>query len=200
MIKNISTQEATVSSNIKPLDWKAACKEIEIKLGTDIYESWIKKLKLVEEFQHYLVLSSPTRFIRDWVVSRYIDKILEVIQVHKKTICRIDFIIESEVQANHKNGLDQKTKFVEETKRSNITFIKDLPINYNRLDPNKSFENFILGKSNNLAYQASQKVCEQIANYNPLFIYGGIGMGKTHLLNAIGLKMKENYKVMFNEM
>ena len=108
MKKNIFTQEVIVSSSDKLLDWKSVCKEIEIKLGTDIYESWIKKLKLVEEFQHYLVLSSPTRFIRDWVVSRYIDKILEVIQVYKKTICRIDFVIETDVQSSHKNGLDQK--------------------------------------------------------------------------------------------
>ena len=73
MKKNISTQEINVSSNSQYLDWTAICKEIEAKLGKDIYESWIKKLKLVEEFQHYLVLSSPTRFIRDWVVSRYIE-------------------------------------------------------------------------------------------------------------------------------
>ena len=96
MKKNIFLQETTISSNSKPLDWPTICKSIEIKLGRDIYESWIKKIKLVEEFQHYLVLSSPTRFIRDWVVSRYIDKILEVVKLSKKTINRIDFVVESE--------------------------------------------------------------------------------------------------------
>jgi len=197
MKKNISTQEATISSNLQSLDWLTICKEIEAKLGKDIYESWIKKLKLVEEFQHYLVLSSPTRFIRDWVVSRYIDKILEIIKLYKKTITKIDFIIESEISVNSNNVSDKNIKIVKESKISNVSFIEDSPINYSRLDPNKSFENFVIGKSNNLAYQASQKVCEQIAHYNPLFIYGGIGMGKTHLLNAIGLKMKENNKIMF---
>ena len=197
MKKNISTQEVTISSNLQSLDWLTICKEIEAKLGKDIYESWIKKLKLVEEFQHYLVLSSPTRFIRDWVVSRYIDKILEVIKLYKKTISKIDFIIESEISVNSNNVSDKNIKIVKESKTSNVSFIEDSPINYSRLDPNKNFENFVIGKSNNLAYQASQKVCEQIAHYNPLFIYGGIGMGKTHLLNAIGLKMRENNKVMF---
>jgi len=197
MKKNISTQETTVSSNLQTLDWLTICKEIEVKLGKDIYESWIKKLKLVEEFQHYLVLSSPTRFIRDWVVSRYIDKILEIVKLYKKTVSRIDFIIESDLSVNSSNVLDQNHKIVKESKISNVSFIKDSLIYYTRLDPNKSFENFVIGKSNNLAYQASRKVCEQMAHYNPLFIYGGIGMGKTHLLNAIGLKMRENNKVMF---
>jgi len=197
MKKNISTQETTVSSNLQTLDWLTICKEIEVKLGKDIYESWIKKLKLVEEFQHYLVLSSPTRFIRDWVVSRYIDKILEVIKLYKKTVSRIDFIVESELSVKSNDVLDKNSKIAKGYKISNVSFIKDSLINYTRLDPNKSFENFIIGKSNNLAYQASQKVCEQIGHYNPLFIYGEIGMGKTHLLNAIGLKTRENNKIMF---
>ena len=197
MKKNISTKEDNISSNLQYLDWTTICKEIEAKLGKDIYESWIKKLKLVEEFQHYLVLSSPTRFIRDWVVSRYIDKILEIIKLYKKTINKIDFIIESEISVNSNNVSDNNIKIAKQSKTSNVSFIEDFSINYSRLDPNKNFENFVVGKSNNLAYQAAQKVCEQIAHYNPLFIYGGIGMGKTHLLNAIGLKMKENNKIMF---
>ena len=55
----------------------------------------------------------------------------------------------------------------------------------------------MLGKSNKLAFEAAKKVSEQIAYYNPLYIYGGVGMGKTHLLNAIGLSLKEKNKVMF---
>ena len=197
MKRNISTQAATISSNLQSLDWLTICKEIEAKLGKDIYESWVKKLKLVEEFQHYLVLSSPTRFIRDWVVSRYIDKILEIVKLYKKDVSRIDFIIESKLSVNSNNVSDQNLKIVKESKTSQVSFIEESLINYTHLDPNKSFENFVIGKSNNLAYQASQKVCEQIAHYNPLFIYGEIGMGKTHLLNAIGLNMRKNNKVMF---
>ena len=126
MKKNISTQEAAVSSNLQPLNWLTICKDIEIKLGKDIYESWIKKLKLVEEFQHYLVLSSPTRFIRDWVVSRYIDKILEIIKLYKKTISKIDFIIESEISVNSNNVSDKNIKIVKESKTSNVSFTKKI--------------------------------------------------------------------------
>ena len=68
---------------------------------------------------------------------------------------------------------------------------------YNRIDQNKSFDNFIIGESNKLAFEASKKVTDNLAYYNPLYIYGGVGMGKTHLLNAMGLFLKSNYKIMF---
>ena len=82
-------------------------------------------------------------------------------------------------------------------KNENVSFLKDTFLQYNRVDHNKRFENFITGSSNKLAYEASLKVCENISNYNPLYIYGGVGMGKTHLLNSIGFKLKKNNTVMF---
>ena len=81
--------------------------------------------------------------------------------------------------------------------KENISFIKDSYLQYNRIDPNKRFENFITGPSNKLAYEASLKVSENISQYNPLYIYGGVGMGKTHLLNSIGFELKKNNQVMF---
>ena len=79
------------NSNFKKISWDNICADIKIKLGNDIYDSWIKKLSLVEELEHYIVLSSPTRFIRDWIVSRYIDQILEIIKTHKKKYCKNRF-------------------------------------------------------------------------------------------------------------
>ena len=163
------------------------------KLGLDIYESWLKKIDFVEEFNNYILLSVPTRFIRDWITSRYLDQILQVIKSYKKSIIRIEFkIIE---QNNINNNKDSNFDPIE--KKENISFIKDSYLQYNRIDPNKRFENFITGSSNKLAYEASLKVSENISQYNPLYIYGGVGMGKTHLLNAIGLKLKAENKVMF---
>ena len=99
--------------------------------------------------------------------------------------------------------LKQKTKikildraYLEE-KKENVSFLKDSYLQYNRIDPNKRFENFITGSSNKLAFEASIKVKENISHYNPFYIYGGVGMGKTHLLNSIGLELKKNNKVMF---
>ncbi len=181
------------NSKVEIFDWLKVQTEMKNKLGADIYESWLKKISFEEEINNYVLLSVPTRFIRDWITSRYLDQILKIIKDHKKDIIRIEFKI---VEKNNDNISDnQNTRPLES--KENVSFIKDSYLQYNRIDPNKKFGNFITGSSNNLAYQASVKVSENISHYNPLYIYGGVGMGKTHLLNSIGLELKKNNKVMF---
>ena len=184
----------TKLNNLKTdvLDWEIVQAEMKNKLGKDIYESWLKKIIFVEEFSNYILLSVPTRFIRDWIVSRYLDQILQVIRSFKSDIIRIEFKIEE--PNSNKNKIDN-FKYLDS--KENISFIKDSYLQYNRIDPNKRFDNFITGSSNKLAFEASLKVSENISHYNPLYIYGGVGMGKTHLLNSIGLELKKNNKVMF---
>jgi len=175
------------------LDWQIIQSDMKNKLGLDIYESWLKKIDFVEEFNNYLLLSVPTRFIRDWITSRYLDQILQIIKSYKKDIIRVEFkIVEKE---NKKNVEEKNLGVVDNTE--NVSFIKDTYLQYNRIDPNKRFDNFITGSSNKLAYEASLKVSENISHYNPLYVYGGVGMGKTHLLNSIGLELKKSHKVMF---
>ena len=178
------------------LNWNLLSKEIKSILGDDIYKSWIQKLVFKKEFNHYVILSAPTRFIRDWIVSRYADKILDVIKNFKKEINRIEFVVE---EVDFKDSINNQSLKLngQSNLLDNITPIENSILNYNRLDPKKNFNNFITGESNQLAYIAAQKICEQISHYNPLFIYGGIGMGKTHLLNSVGFKMQEKFKVMF---
>ncbi len=189
------------STNIKNInevksenfDWNLVQSKMQVKLGNDIYESWLKKIKFLEEFNNYLLLSVPTRFIRDWITSRYLDQILQIIRQYKKDIIRIEFkISDKNIDLNEK-----KTNDTDSDLKENISFIKDSYLQYNRIDPNKRFDNFITSSSNKLAYEASLKVSENISHYNPLYIYGGVGMGKTHLLNSIGLELKNRNKVMF---
>ena len=181
------------SDNINKIDWKLLQNEMKNKFGSEIYDSWLKKIDLVDEFKNYVLLSVSTRFIRDWITSRYLDQILQIIKLYKKDISRIEFVINE----NIKNKNTDEIKPDNSSNNEKVSFIKDSYLQYNRIDPNKNFENFLLGKSNKLAFEAAKKVSEQIAHYNPLYIYGGVGMGKTHLLNAIGLSLKEKNKVMF---
>ena len=181
------------SDNINKIDWKLLQNEMKNKFGSEIYDSWLKKIDLVDEFKNYVLLSVSTRFIRDWITSRYLDQILQIIKLYKKDISRIEFVINE----NIKNKNSDEIKPHNSSDNEKVSFIKDSYLQYNRIDPNKNFENFLLGKSNKLAFEAAKKVSEQIAHYNPLYIYGGVGMGKTHLLNAIGLSLKEKNKVMF---
>ena len=190
---NSSTNAKNLQS--EKLDWNKVQADMKNLLGADIYESWLKKISFVEEFKNYILLSVSTRFIRDWITSRYLDQILKVLKSYNKSISRIEFkIIEKK---------DEDSNFIPESEKSysnsnqNVSFIRDSFLQYNRIDLNKNFDNFITGPSNELAYEAAKKVSENLSHYNPLYVYGGVGMGKTHLLNAIGLNLKEKNKVMF---
>ena len=176
------------------LHWSGIQSQMKEKLGSEVYESWLKKISFIEEFNNYILLTVPTRFIRDWITYRYLDQILQIIKGYKKEIIRIEFKIADQKSNKETETKEEVQKF---DNKENISFIKDSYLQYNRIDPNKRFDNFLTGSSNKLAYEASIKVSENISHYNPLYIYGGVGMGKTHLLNAIGLELKKNNKVMF---
>ena len=178
------------------LNWQLIQEDFKTKFGNDVYESWLKKMELLDINSDSLLIGVPTRFIRDWITSRYLDNVIQVIKSHKKNINRIEFKVNSLTLANSK--IDKIDKNDESyISDPNISFIKDTFIQYNRIDPNKNFDNFIVGPSNSLAFEASKKITDNSSNYNPLYLYSGVGMGKTHLLNAIGLKLKQNKKVMF---
>jgi len=171
------------------LNWNLVQDNFKKSFGTEIYSSWLKNISLIKEYNHYVVLGVQTRFFRDWITSRYADKILSELQKHKLSINRIEFKIEGE-------KLDGKS-LVSKVDSNNITEIKDGVLNYNRLNPNLNFENFVVGKSNKIAFLSAKKISSQLSRYNPLFIYGGVGLGKTHLINAIGLELKNSSNVMF---
>tara|TARA_B100001250_G_scaffold157837_1_gene135580 strand:+ start:1278 stop:2699 length:1422 start_codon:yes stop_codon:yes gene_type:complete len=193
-MKNILNQN-TKENFPKKLDWKIIQSEMKNKFGLDIYDSWLRKIDFIDEFTNYVLLSVSTRFIRDWIASRYLDQILQIIKSYKKDVRRIEFIISENKKEDDKNFIEKSD--TDRSNKKNISFIKDSFLQYNRIDPNKNFENFIIGSSNKLVYEASKKVSEDVAHYNPLYLYGGVGMGKSHLLNAMGLKLKEKNKVMF---
>ena len=170
------------------LNWSDIDAKFKQAFGNDIYESWIKNINLKKEFNHYVILSSPTKFVRDWIVSRYADKILDIIKTFKKSIERIEFLIEE---------TEKKSIKPDFANIKNVTLIENSLTNYNRFNSNNRFDNFMVGESNELAYSAARKICVQSAHYNPLFIYSPVGMGKTHLLNAIGLEIGNAKKAMF---
>ena len=186
----MKAQDIFVSEEEKTLVWTDIQVSFEKNFGSEIYSSWLKNISLLKEYNDYLVLGVPTRFFRDWIVSRYLDKILSQIKFFKNSINRVEFKISEEHKINSVDALK-----VDDFNK--ITEIKDSILNYNRLNPNLNFDNFVSGSSNEIALSSSKKVCEQTSRYNPLYIYGGVGLGKTHLLNAIGLELEKKNNVMF---
>ena len=94
--KSIKTQEVFTSEEEKTLVWENIQSAFEKNFGTEVYSSWLKNISLLKEFNDYLVLGVPTRFFRDWIVSRYLDKILALLKTFKGSINRVEFKISEE--------------------------------------------------------------------------------------------------------
>ena len=99
-------------------DWDLIQLEMKSKLGFEIYDSWLKKINFLEEFNNYILLSVPTRFIRDWITSRYLDQILQIIKTYKKDIVRIEFRI---VEPDH--SVKTNDVLEENNLKENVSFI-----------------------------------------------------------------------------
>ena len=178
-----------ISEEEKTLSWEDVQSSFQKTFGSEVYNSWLQKISLVKAYNDYLILGVPTRFFRDWIVSRYLDKILEQLKGFKQSLNRIEFKIVEETKVNQ--------EFEKLHEINKVSEIKDSIINYNRLNSNLNFDNFVQGKSNDIALSYSQKVCDELSRYNPFYICGGVGLGKTHLLNAIGLKLQNENNVMY---
>ena len=165
--------------------WDKTVKIIKETVSQQNFETWIRPIRITLMEGDQVHLSVPNRFFRDWLMENY----LSIIRDSMKSVAGIQFHIEwvieqennqNQVVADTGNAPASTKKAPQKSSRARIH--SSLNVNYN-------FDRFIVGSCNQFAHAASAAVAEQPAkNYNPLFIYGGVGLGKTHLLNAIGLK------------
>ena len=179
--------------------WEEIKPQLKDHLGNGTFKSWISPLVPKEFVSGCFILSSPTRFIRDWLKNNCEKKILEFLKLKESNILSIDIIFSSteNIIPNKKNINSNSHESLKiDEKKNNILLKKNSFLTIN-LNPHMNFNNFIVGKSNELAYAAAKKVSEN-SNiiFNPLFIYGSTGIGKTHLLHAIAsnIKKKEPHK------
>ena len=94
-MKNNLNQNSRKLFHTKRIDWNNIQLDMKEKFGKDIYESWLRKIDFIDEFKNYILISVTTRFIRDWITSRYLDQILQIIKSYNKQITRIEFSIHS---------------------------------------------------------------------------------------------------------
>ena len=126
MEKNISKkQNAYVSEEEKTLSWDEIQKSFKKTFGSEVYTSWLQKISLVKEFNDYLVLGVPTRFFRDWIVSRQLDKILEQVKSFKLSLNRIEFKIVEEANNTDLKKIDEEVK---QTIRTSVKKALDSPL------------------------------------------------------------------------
>jgi chromosomal replication initiator protein len=165
--------------------WDKTVKIIKEKVSQQNFETWIRPIRIAAMEGDQVHLSVPNRFFRDWLVENYLSLIRESMKSETGVPFHVEFVIEHEnnqYQSGGESGDSPATEKTPPKKPSRARVHSSLNVNY-------SFDRFVVGASNQFAHAASSAVAEQPAkNYNPLFIYGGVGLGKTHLLNAIGLK------------
>ncbi|OCA05885.1 chromosomal replication initiator protein DnaA [Wolbachia endosymbiont of Trichogramma pretiosum] len=142
--------------------------------GEATYNSWLSSLRFISNRNGEVLLSVPTRFIKEWITVHYMEKILLLWQSEDQSVCSIDI------------------QLIEERNSNSNTILKNREENNHNLgsplDTRFTFDNFVVGKSNELAFTAAKRVAESIdpiSGSNPLFLYGGVGLGKTHLMHAI---------------
>ena len=123
---NIKPHNVYISEEEKTLNWNEIQNSFKKTFGSEVYNSWLQKISLVKEYNDYLILGVPTRFFRDWIVSRYLDKILEQVKSFKLSLNRIEFKIIEESK--------QTQEFLKINELNKVTEIKDSILNYNRLN------------------------------------------------------------------
>ncbi|MEW9672343.1 chromosomal replication initiator protein DnaA [Ammoniphilus sp. 3BR4] len=159
--------------------WDKALAMIETKLSKPSFETWLKSTKAIALDDDTLFISAPNEFSRDWLESRYAQLIGETLYEITGETMKVK-IVTSDSDANIKSKAPKKV----EDKRS---YSSDDPGPGHMLNPKYVFDTFVIGTGNRFAHAASLAVAEAPAKaYNPLFIYGGVGLGKTHLMHAIG--------------
>jgi chromosomal replication initiator protein len=170
--------------------WKSVLSELEIQISRPNFLTWLKSSRLVEIKEDGVIVSLPNYFTKEWVENKYNKLIISSLKNIDYSIKRVEYIVESspkpsilskeiEQKVSEKQLLLQETKIDPET----------------NLNPKYTFNSFIVGPFNELAYSAAEAVIKNIGTkYNPLFIYGGVGLGKTHLIQGIGNEIKSAYK------
>ncbi|MFA6392761.1 MAG: chromosomal replication initiator protein DnaA [Candidatus Paceibacterota bacterium] len=173
--------------NTKEL-WEKCLSEVELNISKANFTTWFKNTSIIKEEGGTLYIGVPNEFVKDWLYNKFHKLILKTIISYEEGIRSIEYII-------HKNEISNKN--IENVVHKQININKELPLNdlylnkEDNLNPKYNFNSFIVGPFNELAYAVAQAIIANPGqNYNPFFVYGGTGLGKTHMIQAIGNTIK----------
>ncbi|MGE0108286.1 MAG: chromosomal replication initiator protein DnaA [Bdellovibrionales bacterium] len=170
--------------------WETLCVKLRENLGTTAYRRWIEPISASVSADDLLTLNAPTRFMSDWIEAHYGDIV--------RTLWR-SLTKNGDVSFAVASPLAKKAAEPVKTEAPKATFLGGADVESSAadeapLDPRFTFENFVVGKTNELAYAAARRVADtETPTFNPLFLYGGSGLGKTHLMHAIAWQIRQNF-------
>ena len=174
--------------------WSSIKLQLKDVYGETEYSNWLKLLTFSKIEKEIIIFYAPTKFMCDWILSHYGKKILSMWREKNKSIKDISVIVYNDSKTNKRK--DENYTSFKKTISSPET--DDFE---NNLDPRFTFKDFVVGKSNELAFSACRRVADSgDVPFNPLFLYGGVGLGKTHLMHAIAWQRKKlnpKFKIMY---
>ncbi len=178
--------------------WDRTLSVLRAELGEATFRSWFKHIEFGELNEKKLVLYVPTKFMKDWIHTHYSDRILSILKNDNIPVSSIIFELQKYKTSKNNEDITPKKTAINSKSTTPIKFIDENGDHNSMLgaplDPNLSFENFVVGGSNELAYAAAKRITEvENVSFNPLFLYGGVGLGKTHLMHAMALEIKKNW-------
>ncbi|MGE5441732.1 MAG: DnaA ATPase domain-containing protein, partial [Bacteroidota bacterium] len=171
--------------------WKRVSGLMRAEIGEAAYRSWLKPMVVRGENGGRVTMVVPTPFMRDWVIAHYADRLRALWGGENPAVRGIDIVVQPNHVASSPNASPAMSCAREPTvplpahggKATAETAANEIGA---RLDPRFTFENFVVGKPNEFAHAAARRVAEaKRVPFNPLFLYGGVGLGKTHLMHAI---------------
>tara|TARA_B100001248_G_scaffold129530_1_gene97099 strand:- start:1505 stop:2893 length:1389 start_codon:yes stop_codon:yes gene_type:complete len=172
--------------------WGKVKNRLRKEIGDTLYRSWLKPLKLKKINKNTIIFSAETSLVRDRVERQYTDRIISIWSSESPGIDNVEVSVEDGQNSKIRslNNITQKNNKTESHQNIRITNKDDILIS--SLDKRLTFENFVVGTPNELAFAAAKRVAEaDFVPFNPLFLYGGVGLGKTHLMNAIAWVIKK---------
>jgi chromosomal replication initiator protein len=198
-------------NSLNPLGfWNSAIETLARELSPQQFKTWIQPLRLIayDDSERLLTIGAPNRFKLDWIKKTFSDRFQELANTYFEQQTTINYALATEVGSDIELGNSspvvaiEKTNSHEEPAGEFLVEERSFEIeDHSKLNPNLTFDTFVTGKANQLARAASIQVAHNPgASYNPMFLYGGVGLGKTHLIHAIGnhlLKEKPSAKIRY---
>jgi chromosomal replication initiator protein len=172
--------------------WEKVLSTLKAELGEAVFKSWLKPLALARGEGAEVVIAAPTRFMRDWVERHYLERMKVLWLSLDPTARTVEVRV---VRTPSPSVAKPQTVLVDGAPAPMPAESSEERIDFGAaLDPRFTFDNFVVGKSNEFAYAAARRVAEAtVVPFNPMFLYGGVGLGKTHLMHAIAWHLREKH-------
>lgn len=177
--------------------WQSALGELELSISKANFTTWFKNTFIIEVNNEHILIAVPNAFTKTWLEKKYQKDILNSLKNNNSEIKSIEFKVQTAAQTPpQQQFLNQKVDELPTGDAENKTETQTTPAGLvNGINPRYNFKNFVVGKGNELAHAACIAVSKKPGEiYNPLFMYGGVGLGKTHLMHAIGNEIMDRFK------